>query len=121
MLNEPVIIDIEGALNRALGDVAFLQMMFDEFQQMTFEIGTAISNALTGNDMQQLAAEAHQFKGAAANLGAMALASAASALEKFARSSDSAGAREAFVRMQEAIGLFNEHASQIDWTSLCEK
>lgn len=118
MLKEPAIIDIEGALNRALGDVAFLQMMFDEFQQMIFDISTAISKALTDNDMPQLAAEAHQFKGAAANLGAMGIASAALALEKIGKSGDPAGGREAFARMQDAIDLFNEHVSRIDWSSL---
>lgn len=121
MVVEPLVIDIQDALNRAMGDAAFLQMMFAEFQQMAAEMSAALSKAVAEKDMPRLAVDAHQFKGAAANLGAVTIASTALALEKIGKSGNPAGAREAFVRMQEALDLFNAHLSRIDWSALGEK
>ncbi|RJQ80102.1 MAG: Hpt domain-containing protein [Desulfobacteraceae bacterium] len=120
MSEDTPIIDIDSALNRALGDVAFLQMMFDEFQQMLPETMAGMSEAVTGGDMQRLAMDAHQLKGAAANLGAMALASAALTLEKIVKSGDHAGVREAFERIQAAVDHFKQHLSLINWSCLGE-
>lgn len=121
MPDAPPVLDIEGALSRALGDVAFLKMMFDEFQQLIPDIMAAICRSIDLGDMQQLARDAHQFKGAAANMGAVATASAALALEKAAKSGNAADCRQAVERIRITVDHFKERTDRIDWSSLGER
>ena len=61
------ILDLDDALHRALGDVAFLKMMFDEFEQMLPEMVATMTREMAAGDLTSLGKSAHQLKGAAAN------------------------------------------------------
>ena len=115
--NLPVL-DIADALNRSLGDAEFLKMMMDEFEKTIPEFMTRLKNALDQNDMQSLGRDAHQFKGAAANLGAKAIAAIALELEKIGKSSDGNGAEEALSGLKVEVDKFNQKLSEIDWSAL---
>ena len=121
MSNDLNILDLEDALNRALGDAAFLKMMFDEFQQMIPEIMALMVKAIEAGDLISLGQSAHQLKGAAANLGATAVSAAALVLERIGKSGNANGAQAAFERLNAAQGALFQHIDRIDWSLLDEK
>lgn len=114
------IIDIEDALNRALGDVTFLKMMYDEFQEMVPQFLNTIQKAVEKKDTDSLDRTAHQMKGAAANLGILSISSAAFALEKIGKSGDPTAAPNAFENLKLSIDDFRNQLDQINWTALEE-
>ncbi len=118
MPDKKTIVDIPEALNRAMGDVDFLKTMLDELQGMIPEFATRLQKALRQDDMDSLDKDAHQLKGSAANLGAKAIAAAAWELEKIGKSGTSAGAEQAFQRLEGAIEDFKQHMAQLDWSAV---
>ena len=116
MSNELSIIDIPEALNRAMGDVGFLQMMLDEFQRMIPDFMARIEQAVQFKDMDTLGKDAHQFKGTAANLGAKTIAAAALELEQIGRSGNLENSSAALADLQHAVKTFNQHLLQIEWS-----
>jgi two-component system sensor histidine kinase/response regulator len=118
MSNDIPVIDISEALNRAMGDVEFLQMMLAEFQRMIPDFMSRIRQALQFNDMGNLAKDAHQFKGTAANLGAKIIAAAALELEQIGKIGNSENGESAYAELQEAVTAFNHHLNQIEWSTI---
>jgi HPt (histidine-containing phosphotransfer) domain-containing protein len=118
MVEDKSIIDIRDALNRALGDVAFLKMMFDEFVQTIPEALGSIQMAIEKGDMVQLSKSAHQFKGSSANLGAKGISEAAFGLERIGKSGNGDDAQNAYEHLQAAVNVFRQELSQIDWSFL---
>ena len=118
MNNEHPILDIPEALNRAMGDVDFLQMMLDEFQRMIPDFMTRIEQAVQFNDMDALSKDAHQFKGTAANLGAKSIAAAALELEQIGKSGKTDGSASALSELQAAVSRFTEHLPQVEWSAV---
>ena len=112
------IIDIPEALNRAMGDVDFLKEMLEELHRSTADFTARIQGALQSGDAETLGSTAHQFKGAAANLGAKALAREALRLEQIGKSGSLEGAQEAFDRLGQAIEVFVRYLKQIDWATI---
>lgn len=110
------IIDMPEALNRAMGDVDFLKMMLEELHRTLPEYTARIQQAMQSNDSESLGSDAHQFKGAAANLGAKAIAEAALRLEQIGKSGSMEGAEEAFGWLVQTIATFDQHLKAIDWT-----
>jgi HPt (histidine-containing phosphotransfer) domain-containing protein len=115
------IIDIPEALKRSMGDVDFLKMMLEELHRSIPTYTTRIRSALQANDMKTLNSDAHQFKGAAANLGAMAMAHEALKLEQIGKNGTVDSADEAMGKLEEAITAFNQYLKTIDWSSVASK
>ena len=118
MNNNLPVIDISEALNRAMGDVDFLQMMLDEFQHTIPDFLSRIKQALQFDDMDSLAKDAHQFKGTAANLGAKIIAAVALKLEHIGKTGNSENGESAYAELQEAVATFNHHLAQIEWSTI---
>ncbi|MBT8340912.1 MAG: Hpt domain-containing protein [Desulfatitalea sp.] len=112
------VIDMEDALTRALGDVAFLKMMFDELLQMIPSLISAIAADVEKGDMAQLSKDAHQFKGATASLGVVGIAAAAYRLECIGKSGNTAEIQEAITNLKTAVADFQDHLSYVDWSDL---
>ena len=112
------VIDLPEALNRALGDAEFLRMMMEELFNSIPDFVARIEKSVGNGDMENLDRDAHQFKGAAANLGAKAIAVAAYELEKIGKSGNVDGSVPAFEKLITQIDLFNEAYSKIDWSAL---
>jgi HPt (histidine-containing phosphotransfer) domain-containing protein len=112
------ILDLPEALNRSLGDAEFLQMMMDEFQKSIPDFILRFETALHDQDMEALGRDAHQLKGASANLGAKSMAAIALELENIGKSGESATAAQALTRLKAEIEKFNRKLAEIDWTSL---
>jgi HPt (histidine-containing phosphotransfer) domain-containing protein len=118
MSNDLPVIDISEALNRAMGDVDFLQMMLAEFQRTIPDFLSRIDQALQFNDMDSLAKDAHQFKGTAANLGAKIIAAVALKLEQAGKSGNPENGESAFAELQEAVTAFNHHLARVEWSTV---
>lgn len=118
MENSTPAIDLKEALNRAMGDVDFLKMMLEELHRTIPDFTSRIRQAMQSEDSETLGNDAHQFKGAAANLGAKAIANAALELEQIGKSGSLEGAQEAFDRLEQTIDTFHRHFKQIDWSTI---
>lgn len=112
------IIDINEALNRAMGDVDFLKMMLEELHRTIPDYTSRIQQSMQSRDSESLGSDAHQFKGAAANLGAKAIANAALQLERIGKSGTLEGAQEAYDQLEQTIETFDRHFKQIDWGAI---
>ena len=121
MNDDMPIIDIPEALNRSMGDVDFLKMMLEELHRSIPEYATRIRCALEARDMETLNSDAHQFKGAAANLGAKAMAREALKLEQIGKTGSVDNADEALSHLEKAIAAFNQFFEKIDWAAISTK
>jgi HPt (histidine-containing phosphotransfer) domain-containing protein len=121
MPDDRSILDLDDALNRALGDVAFLKMMLDEFHQMLPDMMLTMKREIEAGDLASLGRSAHQLKGAAANLGATAVSSAALALERIGKSGNPDGLPAAMERLKSSQEALFSFIGQIDWATLGEK
>jgi two-component system sensor histidine kinase/response regulator len=118
MHDEMPAIDIDEALNRSMGDVDFLKMMLEELHRTIPNYTARIQQALKSNDAETLGSDAHQFKGAAANMGAKAMAHAAFQLEQIGKSGSIEGADEAFGQLKQTIASFNQYLMNINWANI---
>lgn len=116
-MDKTPVIDLTEALNRSMGDATFLKKMLEELHQTLPDSLGCIQSALESNDLTSLFKKAHQLKGAAANLGAKTVASAALKLEQIGRSGDPLGSVQALSELRAAADDFNRHFLQIDWLS----
>lgn len=117
MDNEPVI-DFDEALGRAMGDLDFLRMMLEELQKSIPGFLARLVKDQQTCDMEALDKDAHQFKGAAANLGAKAIAAAAYKLEQIGKSGNPQGSEQAIEELNRAAEAFDRHLNQLDWESI---
>lgn len=112
------IIDYPEALTRTLGDVDFLKSMLVEFQEIAPDFITRFQSALQTGDLENLARDAHQFKGSAANLGIKIVASIALKLEKLGLSGNSEGGAQLLDNLKAAVNQFNTYLEETDFSSL---
>lgn len=118
MTVDRTIIDINDALNRALGDATFLKMMFDELVQTIPGLINAIETDIQNADMDQLAKDAHQLKGAASNLSVIMVAAMSYQLEKMAKKGETSRVQEAFDQLKDCVTEFKSNLDSIDWQKL---
>ncbi len=109
-------LDLADALERTMQDKVFLQQLIDTFiAQMPQDI-ERLKHAMEANSMADLRQQAHRLKGAAANLGAHAVAAAALALETIGTSGAiSDDANSALDHLQLAMKQLAELVVTIDW------
>lgn len=118
MTHQNALLDLKGALKRAMGDTDFLQMMYDEFQQMLPDSIARMVQACDDREMGLLARQAHQLKGSAANLGANEIAAAAAQLEQSANAADPDTAAAALEALECAAGALPKQLCGFDWAAL---
>ena len=118
MAQSTPIFDLAEALHRTMGDVDFLKMMVDEFHNTIPDHVTRIKSALEAGDLETMGKEAHQFKGAAANMGAKALAEAALALERIGKSGVAEGGEAALMQLDLDVNNFFQCLEETDWSSV---
>ncbi len=94
-------IDLDAALQRLNGKQALLWRLLAEFRQRHLDAVTALRNDLERGATRAAAERAHAIKGAAATLGAVALAESAAALERAL--ADDGDPEAALASMQAAI------------------
>jgi len=89
------ILDLNQALERAGGDVAFLHELVELFLEDGQKLFDQVRQAVLRGDAERLAQAAHTLKGCSANLGASVVAAAARELQKLGEANDFCHAGEA--------------------------
>ncbi len=106
------------ALRRAMGDADFLKTMLDEFQVLIPEFLARLEKACNEGDMASIGRDAHQLKGAAANLSAKALAAAALKLEQIGKNENYDECAQALLELRREAENFGQQLSLIDWAGV---
>jgi HPt (histidine-containing phosphotransfer) domain-containing protein len=93
------------ALVRDLGGEAIVDEICDLFLSEAGPRLEAMERAVADGDAETLRINAHTLKGSSANVGAVAVSSAAAEVERHARAGDIEGARPWLVRLADAVDL----------------
>ncbi|MEE9566254.1 MAG: response regulator, partial [Desulfobacteria bacterium] len=105
-------VDLDKALERAMGDRAFLERMFREFTQGILGQIRSLRSAVKKGDGEALRKEAHSLKGAAKNLSAEGIASVALRLEQMGRDNDLSAGKQALGDLEAEVVSLKEYMSQ---------
>jgi two-component system, sensor histidine kinase and response regulator len=102
-------VDLEAALDRLGGDRGLYDELVVVFRKECPNMAVEMRRALHNRDLQILERSAHTLRGAASNLGAVAVSEAALLLEKLANAGDHEVAYEQFRTLQNEIErMFSE-------------
>lgn len=108
-------LDLENALERAMGDKDFLKMLLGGFVQELPDQIESLKVAVAGTDTVALAEEAHKLKGAAANLSAYGVSSAAKSLEEIGRSQNMDEANQVLEVLLDESKRLTEYIERAEW------
>jgi PAS domain S-box-containing protein len=108
-------LDLEDALERAMGDKDFLKMLLGEFVQGLPDQIESLKVAVAGTDTVALAEQAHKLKGAAANLSAYGVSSAAKSLEEIGRSQNMDEANQVLEVLLNESKRLTEYIERVEW------
>ena len=98
---EPPALDWDALVARFTGDLNFVQLLLDKFDQQTDLDIEQLENAIAARDARQTELVAHRLKGAAASLSAEALRAVAARLESLGRQASMEEARPCLARLCE--------------------
>ncbi|CAB1057683.1 hypothetical protein D1BOALGB6SA_2436 [Olavius sp. associated proteobacterium Delta 1] len=114
-------LDLDKAIERAMGEGPFLEKILEEFlASMPGQI-EEMQSAIDRNDGQVLKQKAHALKGAATNLNADTMAAVAQQLEQMGNNGNLAAGRQVIDELStEAIRL-ETYVGQIDWASVTNR
>jgi CheY-like chemotaxis protein/HPt (histidine-containing phosphotransfer) domain-containing protein len=108
-------LDLENALERAMGDKDFLKMLLGGFIQELPDQIESLKVAVAGTDMVALTEHAHKLKGAAANLSAYGVSSAAKSLEDIGRSQNMDKANQILEVLLNESKRLTEYIERAEW------
>jgi len=108
-------LDFEKALERAMGDKDFLKMLLGGFIQELPDQIESLKVAVAGTDAVALTEQAHKLKGAAANLSAYGVSSAAKSLEEIGRSQNMDEANQILEILLHESTRLTEYIERAEW------
>ena len=108
-------LDLEKALERAMGDKDFLKMLLGGFIQELPDQIESLKVAVAGTDKVALTEQAHKLKGAAANLSAYGVSSAAKSLEEIGRSQNMDKANQILEMLLHESKRLTEYIERAEW------
>ncbi len=108
-------LDLEMALERAMGDKDFLKMLLGGFIQELPDQIESLKVAVAGTDAVALTEHAHKLKGAAANLSAYGVSAAAKSLEEIGRSQNMDQANQILEVLLDESKRLTEYIEQAEW------
>jgi two-component system, sensor histidine kinase and response regulator len=108
-------LDLEKALERAMGDKDFLKMLLGGFIQELPDQIESLKVAVAGTDAVALTEQAHKLKGAAANLSAYGVSSAAKSLEEIGRSQNMDEANQILEVLLNESKRLTEYVERAEW------
>jgi HPt (histidine-containing phosphotransfer) domain-containing protein len=108
-------IDMKSALERAMGDLTFLEMMLQQFMDQMPAHLEALKSALENADGEALQEQAHALRGSAASLSAVDLASAALYLEEMGRKGELEKGEETLDLLQKEVQRLGAFISRPNW------
>ena len=108
-------LDLEKALERAMGDKDFLKMLLGGFIQELPDQIESLKIAVADTDTVALTEQAHKLKGAAANLSAYGVSSAAKSLEEIGRSQNMGEANQILEVLLDESKRLTEYIERAEW------
>jgi HPt (histidine-containing phosphotransfer) domain-containing protein len=108
--------DVQTALDRAMGDLAFLEMILKQFLDHLPAQIEELKAAVRQADGEKVREKAHALKGSAANLSATEIASVALSLEKMGRDGDFHQCEEIFGRLKQELERLEAFLAEPDWS-----
>ncbi len=112
------VFNIEPVLERAMGDMEFLEMVVNEFVRTLPEKVSAIRQCIDEHNLAGLTQKAHSLRGSGATMGAKRLSAAARKVEQAGDSGDLEAAESGIREVEEEIREFVSHVKTINWSSL---
>jgi two-component system sensor histidine kinase/response regulator len=109
-------IDLQEALNRAMGEKEFLAMLLEEFIAGLAEQIEALRASIDRQDDATLVKLSHTIKGAAGTLSAKALADSALRLEAAGRAADFQNSSSLVDAMAKEVDRLRDYWEEIDWS-----
>jgi len=106
-------IDVDGALEVALGDRAFLKELIDLFVTETDPAIEKLRGAVEKGEADVVMKLAHSLKSSSGNLHAMAVRDCALRLEQMGRSQELTGARDVFDELCREYGRLRTYTSSL--------
>jgi two-component system sensor histidine kinase/response regulator len=104
------VIDYDALVDRCMGNVPLAERLVAKFRTQAEADLNALRDAIASGDKDNTAFHAHRMKGAAANLSAEKIRSAAAIVDSKAKSGDMSGAAEAFIALDAEIDFLREYA-----------
>jgi len=111
-------IDLDSALERAMGDKDFLEQMFLEFLSAVPGQVEEIKTALEQGDGASLQQKAHTLKGSAANLSADTIVATALHLEQMGREGNLQAGKQALDELNDNVAYLEAYVKDIDWAAM---
>ena len=114
-VKEAVPIDVDEALDRAMGNRELLEMLLNEFVQKAPEKIESIETAIRQGDADSVAKQAHSLKGASASLSAKGISAMALSLEKVGRENRLADVKHVMQELKKEFDRLAEYIQNIEW------
>ena len=111
-------IDLQEALDRAMGEKEFLALLIEEFTDGLETELDRLRQAISREDHQTLTKQSHMLKGAAGNLSAKALAMAIRRLEEAGRGGDFQKSAVIVDEVESEAVRLRTYMDQVDWSGV---
>ncbi|MCP3900733.1 MAG: Hpt domain-containing protein [Desulfobacteraceae bacterium] len=116
--NQGNIFDLEDALERAMDDKSFLEMILEEFVRgLPLQIDY-IKKAVLQKDKYALIRTSHSLKGSSANVGAIMIRTIAAELETAGTNDDLKSSPKTLNKLEAEVVRFCEHINKIEWDTI---
>jgi PAS domain S-box-containing protein len=116
--DESQTIDLGSALDRAMGDKSFLEMLLGEFIKSLPDQIDSLRSVIASEDAEALTRQAHTLKGASANLSADGISAVARQLENMGRAGDMSEGDQKLGELEAEINRLAKYVSQVNWVSV---
>lgn len=110
-------LDLTEALDRAMGDAPFLEMLLSEYVEKLPGIVDSLTAAFQTREAVNLRNIAHTLKGMSANLGCTSVFQVAMQLEEVAGKSEWNTCEALLLKLDKAVQKTKTHIAQIDWSA----
>ncbi|MCK5541176.1 MAG: response regulator [Desulfobacterales bacterium] len=116
--NQGLIFNLEDALERAMDDKSFLEMILEEFMRGLPLHIDSIKEAILKEDKYSLIRESHSLKGSSSNVGAIGISSTAAELETAGTSDALSSCTKTLSKLENEVTRFCEHINKIEWRNI---
>jgi len=116
--DESQTIDLDSALDRAMGDKSFLEMLLGEFIKSLPDQIDSLRSVIESEDAEALTRQAHTLKGESANLSADGISAVARQLENMGRAGDMSEGDQKLGELEAEINRLAKYVSQVNWVSV---
>ncbi|MDY6987920.1 MAG: response regulator [Thermodesulfobacteriota bacterium] len=115
---EPLPVNLDEALERAMGDKDFLEQMLCEFLSRIPGQVEELKAALEQGDGETLQQKAYTLKGSAANLSADRIAATALRLEQMGREGNLQAGEQALGELSDNVAHLEAYVRELDWSAV---